>query len=525
VFYYYLSIEIMDYIITIWLEIHLKLNSNAKIFCRCKNEQDFSAKPNTHVCPVCMWQPGALPLLNQEVVTKAIHFAKALNSHLNKKSSFDRKNYFYPDLPMGFQITQFFHPIITDGKVSFFLNNFENQKTVTIHEAHLECDAAKMIHENGKSLVDFNRSGTPLLEIVTDPDFSSADEAVEFAKEIQRLAKWNNLWDADLEKWQMRVDVNISIRKSESDPLWTKVELKNINTFSAIKRAIESEANRQWDIISNWGSVSQETRRRSDDENTSYMMRSKEDAIDYRYFPEPDMPSLELSGNDLDEFDKVQIDRPFDYITRCKEFWFNKEYINALLQDKSLFDFFFWMVNEWFEPKTVAKRMVWPMKRALDFVQWDEVALLKSVSEDAKKQWIDAEKLFAEKTIFLKSCLDLKWFLSKFQPLFKEFLNIEKEKKLVDNQLKIVFDLVLQSGKSVQEIIKEKWFDAPAMDNSQLAGIINEVLAANPAIVDQFKWWKESVIWFFVWQVMKKTQWKANPQAVSAELIKQLKNI
>ena len=514
----------MDYLITIWLEIHLKLNSNAKIFCKCKNEQNFSAKPNTHVCPVCTWQPWALPLLNQEVVTKAIHFAKALNSDLNKKSSFDRKNYFYPDLPMWFQITQFYHPIITNWKVSFYLNNFEDQKTATIHEAHLECDAAKMIHENWKSLVDFNRAWTPLLEIVTDPDFSSADEAVEFAKELQRLAKWNDLWDADLEKWQMRVDVNVSIRKNESDPYWTKVEIKNINSFSAIKRAIESETQRQWEVISSWGTIIQETRHWIDEENTTHSARSKEDAEDYRYFPEPDMPTLELSEADLKEFNEVQIDRPFDYVSKCKEFWFNKEYINALLLDKSLFDFFFWMVNKWFEPKTVAKWMVWPMKWALDFVQWDEVTLLKSVSEDAKKLWIDAEKLFAEETAFLKSCWDLNWFLDKFQPLFKEFLQVEKEKKLVDNQLKIVFDVILQSGKSVAEVIKDKWFDAPAMNNSELEWIVAEVLSANPAIVQQFKDGKESVIWFFVWQVMKRTQWKANPQAVNAELMKQLKS-
>jgi Asp-tRNA(Asn)/Glu-tRNA(Gln) amidotransferase B subunit len=226
----------------------------------------------------------------------------------------------------------------------------------------------------------------------------------------------------------------------------------------------------------------------------------------------------------LKEFESVEIDRPYDYITKCKEFWFNKEYINALLLDKSLFDFFFWMVNQWFDPKTVAKWMVGPMKWALDFVQWDEITLLKSVSEVGKKLWVDAEKLFEERTSFLKSCWNLEWFLNKFNPLFLEFLQIEKEKKLVDNQLKIVFDTVLESGKSVKDVIKEKWFDAPAMDDSQLAGIVSEVLAANPAIVEQFKWWKESVIWFFVWQVMKRTQWKANPQAVNAELMKQLKS-
>ena len=513
----------MDYITTIWLEIHLKLNSNAKIYCKCKNEQDFSAKPNTNICPVCTWQPWALPLLNQEVITKAIHFAKALNANLNQKSSFDRKNYFYPDLPMWFQITQYNNPIITHGKVPFFINNFEDEKNITIHEAHLECDTAKMIHEDGKSLLDFNRAWTPLLEIVSNPDFSSAEEVVEFAKEIQRLAKWNNLWDADLEKGQMRIDVNISIRKHENDPLWTRVELKNINTFSAIKRAIESETERQRNLISNGWTISQETRRRSDVDNTSYTMRSKEDAIDYCYFPEPDMSNLELSDNDLKEFNEVKIDRPYDYIRKCKEFWFNKEYINALLLDKSLFDFFFSMVEEGFDPKTVAKRMVWPMKRALDFVQWDQITLLKAVSEEAKRQWLDAEKLFAERTTFLKSCESLEWFLIKFRQIFSEFLKIEQEKKLLDNQLKIVFDSILQTWRSAADIIKEKWFDKPAMDSSQLEWIVKEVLAENPTIVEQFKSWKESVIWFFVGQIMKKTQWKADPQAVNAELLKQLK--
>lgn len=513
----------MNYLITIWLEIHLKLNSKAKIFCKCKNEQNFSWEPNTHICPVCMWQPWALPLLNQEVVTKAIHFAKALKADLKTNSSFDRKNYFYPDLPMWYQITQFYNPIIKNGQVSFFVNNFEWEKTVKIHEAHLECDAAKMIHENWKSFVDYNRAWTPLLEIVTDPDFTSAEEAVEYAKEIQRLAKWNNLWDADLEKWQMRVDVNISIRKNESDPLWERVELKNINTFSAIKRAIDYEANRQREIISNWGTVQQETRRRSDDEWVSIFMRSKENAVDYRYFPEPDMPKLELSEKDINEFETTKIDSAYDYIKKCKEFWFNKEYINALLIDKSLFDFFFEIVNQWFEAKSVAKWMVGPMKWALDFVQWDEITLLISIWEEARRQWIEVESLVEEKTKFLKSCNNLEWFLNTFKQLFIDFLNIEKEKKLVDNQLKIVLDNLLQSGKPVNEIIKEKGFDAPAMDNSALAWIVSEVLTENPAIVEQFKWWKESVIWFFVWQVMRKTQGKANPQNVNEEFLKQLK--
>lgn len=235
--------------VTIGLEIHLKLNSKAKIFCQCKNEQNFDSEANQHICPVCTGQPGALPLLNKEVVEKTIIFGRALNARVNEVSSFDRKNYFYPDLPMGFQITQFYHPIITKGQLSYFINDYEEEKTVGISEAHLECDTAKMIHSEGKSLIDFDRAGTPLLEIVTDPDFTSAEEAVEYAREIQRIAKWNNLGDADLEKGQMRVDVNISIRKTLDDPLGTRVELKNINTFSAMKRAIEGEYQRQKELL------------------------------------------------------------------------------------------------------------------------------------------------------------------------------------------------------------------------------------------------------------------------------------
>jgi aspartyl-tRNA(Asn)/glutamyl-tRNA(Gln) amidotransferase subunit B len=239
----------MPYLTTIGLEIHLKLNSETKIFCRCKNEQNFDTQPNTHICPVCTGQPGALPLLSQEVVDKAILFGHALNAEIQPFSAFDRKNYFYPDLPMGFQITQFYHPIIKNGTVHYRIHNYEEEKAVHIHEAHLESDTAKMIHTETKSLLDFNRAGTPLLEIVTDPDFTSAEEAIEYAKEIQRIARRNNLGDADMEKGQMRVDVNISLRANADAPLGTRVEMKNINTFSAMKRAIESEYTRQKELL------------------------------------------------------------------------------------------------------------------------------------------------------------------------------------------------------------------------------------------------------------------------------------
>lgn len=283
-----------DYLTTIWLEIHLKLKTACKIFCRCKNEQDFDSPPNQNICPVCTWQPWALPILNQECVDKAVLFWQLINADIQQTSSFDRKNYFYPDLPMGFQITQFYHPIIKNWTVNYRIKWFEEEKKTDIHEAHLENDTAKMIHENNASLLDFDRAGTPLLEIVTEPTFQSAEEAVEFAKEIQRLARRNEISDADMEKGQMRIDVNLSIRPDFSSPLWTRTEMKNINTFNAMKRAIETEFLRQKKEIESWHQISQETRRWDDMKGESFVMRSKEDALDYRYFPEPDLPELLL---------------------------------------------------------------------------------------------------------------------------------------------------------------------------------------------------------------------------------------
>lgn len=506
---------------TIGLEIHLKLNSESKIFCRCKNEQNFETQANTNICPVCTWQPGALPLLSKEVVGKAIKLWKILNANIAEISKFDRKNYFYPDLPMGFQITQFYHPIIRNGEVKFWINNYEEERIVKISEAHLECDTAKMIHEGGKSFLDFNRAGTPLLEIVTAPDFTSAEEVVEYAKEVQRIARWNNLGDADLEKGQMRVDVNLSIREKADQPLNKKVEIKNINSFWAMKRAIEYEYNRQKEILENWWMRDQETRRWVDAEWYSFAMRSKEDAVDYRYFPEPDLPILKLNVEELKKEEKQDI--PYQWIKICKsEFWFHKEFINALLQDKALFDFFFVEVNKGFEPKTVAKWIVGPMKWALEYIKGDEISLLKSLSDEAKKLGVAVEELLAKKTKFLKSCNNLTDFITKFTPLFDTFLTLEQEKKLLDNQLKIVFEELLQTGNEVKIIVKEKWFDAPAMDENALEGIVKEVLEANPAIVEQYKGGKESTIGFFVGQVMKKTWGKANPQVVQEELKKQL---
>ena len=469
-------------LLTIWLEIHMKLKSINKMFCQCKNEQDFDTlQPNTNICPVCTWQPGALPTLSEEVLQQSLLLGKALKCKINNPSKFDRKSYFYPDLPMGYQITQFYTPTNGEGEVIFFLDNYTKEKTVTIREAHMECDTAKMIHIGGEALLDFNRAGTPLVEIVTNPDFTCVDEVIEFLKELQRIVRYNNIADADMEKWQMRCDVNISLRKDAKAEYGIRTETKNINSFGMIKRAIEFEQARQEKLYAEWKKIDQETRGRDDAKGESTVMRSKEDALDYRYFPEPDMPELMLSEEMLKRLDKQNVEIPYDTIKTFREFGFNKEYINALIVDKFSLDYFTTMLQKKIDPKTIAKRIAGPINA---FMKEHNIAI------------------------------DLLPFSSA---QFEQFLKLE----LLDNQMKIIMDEMLSTGKDPEKIIKEKWFDAPALDESELEKIIVKVLANNEEIVKQYKNGKTTTMAFFVGQVMKATGGKINPQ-VAQQMIQKI---
>ena len=483
-----------EYILTIGLEIHIKLKSENKMFCQCKNQQNFDDLiPNTNICPVCTGQPWALPTLSEDVLEKALLLGKVLNCTINEISTFDRKSYFYPDLPMGYQITQLYHPTNTEGKVSFFLDNYTNEKTIHIQDAHMENDTGKMIHSSGQALIDFNRAGTPLVEIVTLPDFNTTEEAIEFLKELQRIVRFNDISDADLEKGQMRVDVNISLRKSEKDPLGTRVEVKNINSFGMIKRAIENEQARQQEIYEKWETFSQQTRWRDDSKGESYLMRSKEDTLDYRYFPEPDLPPLKLSNELLEQIKNTATIIPHNIIKTFKEkYWFNKEYINALISDKVILDYFNAIVWSWTEKKDindfaklVAKRIAWPI------AAW------------MKENFTTIDQL---KFTFRQ---------------FDEFLSKAQEGSLMENQLKILMDEMLSTGKNPEEIIKEKWFDAPAITSSEIEGLAKEILLWNQSIVDQYKGGKTTTIGFFIGQLMKKTWGKTSPK-IAQEIFERL---
>lgn len=472
-------------LLTIGLEIHIKLKSENKMFCQCKNEQNFeNLLPNTNICPVCTAQPWALPTLSEEVLEKALLLGKALHCKINKTSTFDRKSYFYPDLPMGYQITQLYHPTNTEGTVNFFLDNYTTEKTINLQDAHMESDTGKMIHNWGEALLDFNRAWTPLVEIVTLPDFRNEEEVVEFLKELQRIVRFNNISDADLEKGQMRVDVNISLRNSESDPYGTRAEIKNINSFGMIKRAIEHEKNRQEKLYAAGETFSQQTRWRDDTKGKSYLMRSKEDTLDYRYFPEPDLPELHLSKERLQQLDNEEIIIPHNIIKQLSQkYGFNKEYINALINDYEILNYFISTKNlldkegnEGGFEKTLAKRISWPITARTN-------ENFKSINQ-----------------------------LPFTQEQFIEFLTSSQEGNLIENQLKVVMQDMLSTWKSPSEIIKKKWFDAPAIDSNEIEVIAKQILEENQTIVKQYKWWKTTTIWFFIGQLMKKTSGKTNPK-------------
>lgn len=476
-----------NYEFVIWLEIHVKLNSPNKLFCRCKNEQEFDdLAPNTNVCPVCTAQPWALPVLNKEPLEKAILLGYALNCQIAEFSQFDRKSYFYPDLPSWFQITQLPMPTNWNWNVNFFINDFQDIVSVRIERAHIENDAWKTIHDWGKWIMDYNRAGTPLVEIVTYPDFKSIEEVTEFLKELQRLVRYNWIGYADLEKWQMRCDVNLSTRLVGESKLWVKVELKNLNSFSAIKRAIEHEFKRQIDIIESGGKVDQETRWWNDDKWDSYSMRSKEDSLDYRYFPEPDLPTLKVDQDFLSSISKNLVESPFSRIKKYKEeYAFNKEYISALINDLDVNNYFEDTIKAWFDPKMSSRWIVGYVIRFLN----DNNTSIK----------------------------DLKFTSQQFI----DFLWLLKSWELMEAQAKQVIVEMFETWKDAKTIVEEKWFKP--VDSSEIENIVKKVLEDNPKAVSDFKGWAQNSIWFLVWQVMKSSQGKADPKSAK-EMIEKLIN-
>lgn len=465
----------------IGLEVHCQLNTKTKIFCACSTS--FGAKANTHTCPVCLALPGALPVLNKQALKKAISFGLAINAKINKKSAFDRKNYFYPDLPKAYQISQWSVPIVENGELIINIEN--DEKRIGITRAHLEEDAGKNTHEAGHSLVDLNRSGTPLLEIVSEPDMRNSDEAVAYLKKLHSILRFLNISDANMQEGSFRCDVNVSIRPKGENKLYTRVEIKNLNSFRFIQKAIEYEASRQiaaWEDGNYEREVVQETRLFDTTKLITKPMRSKEEAAQYRYFPDPDLLPIVVPDDLMNEASKLP-ELPDEKKTRyINELGLKPYDAGVIISTYEMARYFEDLINAKISPKLC--------------VTWLCVELLGRL-----KNGVTIENSPVNSTKMI------------------ELLRRIEDGTISANAAKKVLDeLITNQSASVDEII-EKLGLKQVSDDGAIVAIAEAVLAANAEKVAEFKAGKDKLFGFFVGQVMKEGKGAFNPAKVN-EILK-----
>ncbi len=473
---------------TIGLEIHAELNTNSKMFCSCKNDPD-EKRPNVNICPVCTAQPGTLPVANEEAIKKVIKTGLALNCKIAEVSKFDRKNYFYPDLPKGYQISQFDQPLCEGGYLHI------DGRKIGITRIHLEEDTGSLIHPEGAdhSLVNLNRAGVPLMELVTEPDITSGQEAKKFAEELQLIFRYLGVSDADMEKGLMRVEVNISISKGKK--LGTKVEIKNLNSFKVVQKAIDFEIKRQKEVLEAGEKVVQETRGWHDKKEITFSQREKEEAHDYRYFPEPDLPPLHFEKEFIEKIKGEIPELPEQRKDRFKkEYGLDEAAVEVFAVHKDLGEYYEKVVSE--------------------FEEW--------TGEDSKK----ISKLLANYLISdVKGLLEEKEFIEtefKITPEnFAEFIKMIYRDEISSKIAKMVLLEMFNTGGDPSAIIDENnWRQ---MDNDgELEKVIQEVISKNPKPVADYKAGNKNAIQFLSGQVMKETRGTANPQKVVELLQKYL---
>ncbi len=473
-----------EYEIIMWLETHVRVKSNTKMFCSCANAIELASEPNMNVCPLCMGFPGMLPTLSEGVVDLAVRASHAMRCEVMQESIFDRKSYFYPDLPMGYQITQLYHPIAMGGEVQAFVG--DEVKTFRIHHMHIENDAWKLVHAGGKTLCDYNRAGSPLMEIVTEPDFRSKSEVIAYLEELQKLMRWCGASDADMEKWQLRCDVNISIRKIGETTLRNRVELKNINSFSSIGRAIDVEYARQIEIYESGTTLDQETRGWNDEKWYSTSLRSKEDAMDYRYFPDPDLPPLHLTKQYIEErnIGELPIDRRLKYVS---EYHLSSDDARILSSDRLTSDFFEELVEVSGDPR-----------KSCSYI----TTILFAIFE-----W-HHEKIDL-------SCM--KWGAEEVGKV----IQMVNSDELSSTNSKIVIEKLVFEWWSTSEWI-EKLELRQSNDTSALEAIVDHVIVENTSQIAEYKAGKETLFGFFVGQCMKASKGQGNPKIFTEILKKKL---
>lgn len=472
----------------IGLEIHVQLASKTKLFCACPNGVGDDTKPNTAVCPVCTGHPGTLPVLTEGALELAVRAGLSMNCRVNEYSSFSRKHYFYPDLPKGYQITQYDEPINGAGFIEITYGPKDNlqKKKIGIHHAHLEEDASKSSHEGAYSLIDFNRSGCPLLEIVSMPDMRSPEEAYAYLTEIKRLMRWVGASNCDMEKGELRVDVNVSLRPKGQEKFGTRAEIKNLNSFKAVKDALYYEISRQTEILNGGGQVKQETRLWDKEENVTKSMRSKEDALDYRYFPEPDLPPVVLEKTWLEDVTARMPELP-----GAKEARFIKEGLSAydagvLTSSREISDYF----------EEVTKSGKVSLKTASNWIQTDLLGVLNAEKKEIGDSPIPAARL-------------------------AELLELVESGKINRKQAREVFDEIWKTGEAPAAVVEKRGM-VQVSDEGQLEEWAKAAMEANPKAVADFKGGNKAAVGALVGAVMKMSKGKANPRIISQLLNKLL---
>lgn len=474
----------MKYEAVIGLEVHAQLQTNSKIFCSCATS--FGDEPNTRTCPVCIGMPGVLPVLNEKAVEYTVRTGLATHCRINTHSRFARKNYFYPDLPKGYQISQYELPLCEKGYIEIIVDG--KVKRIGITRIHLEEDAGKNLHQSAQnaSLVDLNRAGTPLMEIVSEPDIRSPEEAVEYLKKLRAILRYIGVSDADMEKGNFRCDANVSIRPAGSKEFGTRAEVKNVNSFKFIQKALEYEIRRQAQVLDEGGRVVQETRLFDSNKGVTFSMRSKEEAHDYRYFPEPDLVPVRVSQETIDRINKSIPELPDEKRERFVRDYGLPEYdADMLTQSRATADFFEEAARLSNQPKAVANWMMGELMR-----------LLNANGKEMEECPIKPEQIAG-------------------------MLRLINEGVISSKLAKTVFEHMYRSGKDAETVVREEGL-VQVSDAGAIEKIIDEVIKANPSQVADYKSGKEKLFGYFVGQVMKASKGKANPDMVNQLLKKKL---
>ena len=525
----------MEYKTTIGLEIHAELKTKSKMFCSCKNDS-LEKNANHNICPVCTAQPGTLPVANEDAIKKVIKTGWALNCKIAKESKFDRKNYFYPDLPKGYQISQYDKPFCEDGYLELeetrspnALGNRVSQKDrasrklkrIRITRVHLEEDTGRLIHKKESSLVDFNRAGVPLMEMVTEPDITSGKQARKFAEELRLIFRYLNVSSADMEKGQMRVEVNISLSKSSK--LGTKVEIKNLNSFRSVEKSIDYEIERQKKILDEGKEVIQETRGWNEVKGETVSQRKKEEAHDYRYFPEPDLPTFHFDNKYVNTIQLEIPELPEAKRQRLmKEYNLDRRNVEIFIINKDLGEYFEQVMSE--------------LTNWVNLVRGynDKMKVQRRQTSNEVKE-IEQKKIIGEKELFRLSKIVVNYISSDLQGLlggmsvedkrflitaenFAEFIALIYEGKMASKIAKKVLEGMFKTGIDPSHIIDNQEL-TQIDDQSKLESVIKNIISKNPKAVEDYNKGKENALQFLAGQVMAGTQGRANPDIVQ-ELLK-----